>query len=382
MPLLRAIFHKFVFMILLFTFSSSASAFIGGNSKQSQYDEQRIQDILEISDIIEEYYALKHRYPLIPEPQKDMLTTLITNNVPKKLKSHFSAEALEETLSDALKRPITLPRDPQDGENWRFYQYATDGQNFYVSAFLYGDKPYAKQQGKRHHKIEITSKPCLKCVQYKPRDIKRFLSVGFDQPDVQKQLFSALKERDFQAAETAIKNGGNLSPTCDFHHRCQPLASAAEQGDLEMINFLLDHGADPNGFNAYYDVALIYAMGANQEKAAQLLIKSGADVNLPNAFGMSAFIGSVAMGNIEMAKLMIEHGAYPDRSFLVQNSSAPKGSKNMFPLQAAIKSGSPDMVRLLLDSGANKKQKTHSGKTLVELAKSSENQEIISLFTE
>ncbi|MGH1375675.1 MAG: ankyrin repeat domain-containing protein [Alphaproteobacteria bacterium] len=380
MPIIKYALNSLSFFILLCVFSTSAFAFWGNDAKQIKHDEQRTHDILAIADLIEEYYAIKHHYPLVSEPQKDILSTLISQAPPKKILSHFTPQLLEQELSTVLKRTIPLPRDPKDGDDWRFYQYATDGQNFYVSAFLYNAKPYAKPQGKRHHKIELTSKPCLKCVQYKPRDIKRFLSIGVDKKELQDQLFSALKERDFEAAKVAIKDGGNLSPICDFHHRCQPLASAAEKGDIEMIQFLLDNGADPDGFNGYYDIALIYAMGANQEKAAKVLITSGADVNLPNAFGMTPFIGGIAMGNTEITELMIQHGAYLDRSFLVQNSSAPKGSKNMFPLQAAIKSGSPDMVQILLSHGADKTQRTQSGKTLLELAHDTKNPKIIAFF--
>ena len=375
----RAIIRFFmIFGMLVFVGHSHVFA-NGKTANQDAKDKKRIHDLLQIADYIETYHRMTGAYPLVKEPQEHMATVLLTKHPPRNMPVAFPYIDLENSLR-VIGEDIQLPLDPDDGEDWRFYQYATNGQHYYVSAFLYNPHPFARQQGREHHKIEITSKPCLRCVQYKIRDIRRFIGVGTDQVDTQQELWETLESRDFKTAKKLLEQGANPSPVCAFHHRCQPLATAAENGDLELIKFLLENGADIDGYNAYYDVALIYALSADQTEAAKLLIQSGANVNLPNAFGMTPFIGVCMTGDIALAKLMIDNGAEVNRRFLVQNSSAKPGQKNVYPLEAAIKSGSAAMVSLLLEAGASTSAKTEDGQMIGEIGKKSENPDVKSLF--
>jgi hypothetical protein len=355
----------------------------GAPSKtQIAYDEKRIADVMTISSFVEEYYQKTGSYPLQSEPKPDLVVSVISKSVPKEIKSSAAYKTLEEELEQVLGREINLPFDPEDGENWRFYQYATDGQVYYVSAFLYHAKPFAKQQGAYHNKMEISSVPCPECFQYKRDHIQRFIKFGPDDKSLQNQFFDALAKKNYSDAKRLLDKGANPSPACRAHQRCQPLASASEEGDLKLIEFLINNGADIDGYNAYDDVALIYALSSGQKEAAKLLVNLDANVNLPNSFGMTPFIGVCMSGDVELAKLMINKGANLDKNYLVRVSSAKKGDKSPRPLEAALKSKSSKMVSLLLEAGANPELPSSKGQTILELGLNDHNDEIKRAFTE
>ena len=369
-------------IIILLSFSfypNMAHAFLGKNdTQQEEYDTQRLNDILKISDLIESYHKKNNHYPLVKEPQAKMVVSIISDNIPSNFPLSIPYKKLEFELQKTLGNRAVLPKDPED--KGLFYQYATDGQNFYVSAFLYHKKPYAWEQRKHINKVEISNRPNLRSRQHKPDYLRHVLKYGPENEDTQTKLFLALQERSFDKAAIMIQNGANPSPTCGFNHRCQPLATAAMEGDLELIRFLIDHGADIDGYNAYDDVALIYALSHEKTKAAKLLIESGANVNIPNAFGISPFIGATASGDIELVTLMIQNGADLNKNYLVHNSSAKPGEKNMRPLEFAITHNQPEIISLLLRSGANASLNTLSGETITELGKKSKHETIRKLF--
>lgn len=348
------------------------------SAQQEEYDAQRLNDILAISDMVEAYYEINNHYPWVKEPQLETINIFISDNIPPQLPPSAPYQMLEAELQNTLGSEAVLPKDPED--NGLLYQYATNGRNYYVAAYIYHKKPYAWEQGRHINKVEITSSPSLKTQSHKPDYLRHVLKFGPDDADRQAKLFQALQIHDFDNAALLLNNGANLSPTCGFNHRCQPLATAAKEGDLELMKFLIDNGADLDGYNAYDDVALIYALENQQIEAAKLLVKSGANINIPNAFGFSPFIGATAYGNVELTTLMIQRGAELDRNYLVRVGDAKPGKKSMRPLEFAIKFKQPKIVSMLLDAGADPSLHTISGETIAEFGRNSEDRAIRQLF--
>ena len=348
------------------------------HAQHQENDEQRLADILMISDMVEAYYEKNNHYPWVKEPQVEVVNIFISDNIPENYPPSPSHQLLEAELQGTLGPDAILPKDPAyDGIP---YQYATDGEKYYVAAYLYDARPYAWQQAEHANKVEVTNSPSLQNRSYRPDYLRHVLRFGPEDVFMQAEFFKVLQEHDFDSAAIMLRNGANPSPTCGFNHRCQPLATAAMIGDLEVMNFLIDNGADLDGYNAYDDVALIYALGNQQRAAAELLVKSGADVNIPNAFGLSPFIGATATGDIELVTLMIESGAELDRNYFLRVSSDNPGDKNSFPLEFAIGYDQPEIVSLLLEAGADPTLRTRSGKTIAEIGGRSENKAIRQLF--
>ena len=357
---------------------------LGPHAPALEKDRQRLEDVLALAEDIEAYHKKTHHYPLAPDIQDNMTVVGITDHLPQFPGANFTGwERLQDELRKELGKNVTLPRDPDDGkqdESWRLYQYATDGQDYYVSAFFESIIPYTRPQSAGHYKFEVSSRPSLRDSQYRPQDVRRLLKYGPDDAAQQNALTVALAARDFDAAKQAITDGANLAPICDFNVTCQPLAQYAEKGDIKTMKFLLDNGGDVDGFNAFYDVPLILALSHGHADAAEMLIKAGADVNAHNAFGATPFIGAVADGNVVAAKLMLDKGADVNMRYLAINSDAKPGDTGDRPLEAAIKSGKPEMVALLLKAGADANLKGQGNAAMLDLATGKGDKKIIALI--
>ena len=53
---------------------------------------------------------------------------------------------------------------------------------------------------------------------------------------------------------------------------------AAEKGNLEIVQYLVEHGADVKAKNTYETTVLHYGAGSGNMKLVQWLVKQGADV--------------------------------------------------------------------------------------------------------
>jgi ankyrin repeat protein len=129
-----------------------------------------------------------------------------------------------------------------------------------------------------------------------------------------------------------------------------PLFRATQAGDMEVIRALLARGANPN----------INAMGFTA-----FLLAAGVD---PSGRGGGA-------PNTALLDLMIEHGADVNaqvtgtRTYSMRISyHPPPDQEGVSALHAAVQAGSTDLVRYLLDKGANPELLDANGKKPIDLA--------------
>ena len=90
---------------------------------------------------------------------------------------------------------------------------------------------------------------------------------------------AALAGRHFQLAQVLYHNKSSVEPRGRFANT--PLHSATYNGDLEMVQALLEYGVDVNTKNSYGSTPLDYAsMGGhhNEPRVARLLMEHGADL--------------------------------------------------------------------------------------------------------
>ncbi|HOS94816.1 MAG TPA: ankyrin repeat domain-containing protein, partial [Armatimonadota bacterium] len=81
---------------------------------------------------------------------------------------------------------------------------------------------------------------------------------------------TARLEELYRADPGSVNRGDNLGAT--------PLHHAAQGGCVRAVQWLLDHGADPNARRADGGTALHAAAAAGQVKAAEALVRAGAAV--------------------------------------------------------------------------------------------------------
>ena len=100
------------------------------------------------------------------------------------------------------------------------------------------------------------------------------------------------------------------------------LTIAIARNDSMWAFFLLDRGADPNLAGVNDDTPLIVAARVGFVDAAEQLIARKAKVDLPNRRGETPLIVAVQQRQKDLVRLLLDNGADPDRTDNVAGLSA------------------------------------------------------------
>ncbi|KAK6080312.1 hypothetical protein SCUP234_05253 [Seiridium cupressi] len=121
------------------------------------------------------------------------------------------------------------------------------------------------------------------------------------------------------------------------------LQAAASGGHKEIVELLLEKGAGVNIQGEYYGTALQAAASKGHKEIVELLLEKGADVNIQGGYYGTALQAAASEANKEMVELLLEKGAD------VNIHGGGYGTA----LGAAASGGHKDMVELLLEKGAD-----------------------------
>ncbi|KAK4224314.1 ankyrin repeat-containing domain protein [Podospora fimiseda] len=198
-------------------------------------------------------------------------------------------------------------------------------------------------------------------------------------------LWMAAKRAQAEAAELLIKRGADMSVKC-----CKdtPFAIAARHGLTAVLQVLLDHGANPeaeaiNGMVhdfkgylfwrdrtdsikwlldnqfltsmtcEYVKTTLACASKLGSTSIARLLIEKGADVNSQSRSYLPPLFYA---GTGAMAQILLDAGADI-------HAKKNKHRDKQTPLHMAVQQGRVDVVRVLLENGADPTVRDSAGKT-------------------
>lgn len=132
------------------------------------------------------------------------------------------------------------------------------------------------------------------------------------------------------------------------------LIVAAKKGDLEMVRFLFDKGADLHACS-HHGTALSLAADNNWFDIVKFLIDSGAELNNAGGSCQAPLISVARLGRQEMVRFLLEHGADPN----------VKNPAKYTPLHGTT---DLDVAKLLIKYGANVHVLNRNGYTPVEYA--------------
>jgi len=154
------------------------------------------------------------------------------------------------------------------------------------------------------------------------------------------------------------------------------LFAAIKAKDAQKVKALIAGGADVNAeaeniFGVHNITPLSYAISERNPEIAELLVENGANVNYKHPMGGGTVLSDAAQdGFTNLVKLMLEKGADPSVVDMM----------GFTPLQEATYFGHTDIVKLFLDRGAPVDTQDESGLTLLQYAASGAHTDLVQLL--
>lgn len=168
-----------------------------------------------------------------------------------------------------------------------------------------------------------------------------FISNIYAQTDENLRLINFVRNNDTQGVIQSLENGA--SPDAFDYDGIYALMYAADNGNNDICQILLDKGADPNAVPLHNDAptALIAAVQQNYPITVDLLLLNGARSSVTDSSGRNAMFYAIKNGEAECVQVLLYHHA-----------SSEQCSKKASALQYAAALDDTLICRILVDAGA------------------------------
>jgi uncharacterized protein len=191
---------------------------------------------------------------------------------------------------------------------------------------------------------------------------------------------------DAEMVELLVRAGANVSQ--ENRYGVRPLWLASVNGSPKVVALLLRAGADPNTTMTGGETVVMTAARAGNGDALKALAEAGANVNAKDARGQTALMWAAARNNAAAIRALAGSGADlkvrtnnpaagGGRGNSVFNSPAPTG---FTALLFAVRAGSLEAVRALVDAGADVNDTLSDGGSALVVATANAHWEVASFL--
>ena len=191
----------------------------------------------------------------------------------------------------------------------------------------------------------------------------------------ERKLWHAARNGYVEEVKTLLSSGMfdiNYSNSLESGFGETALHVAAGNGHKDMVQFLLDSGAELDIQDTYGSTPLSLALAASNvpNDVVKLLLDKGAELETENDFGSTPLLYAVGWGNTGIVQMLLHRGAEINK----------KNRKGDTPLHLAARLGQEDAVGLLLERGAELNLLDGEGRTPIKLAEARGHMNVVKLL--
>ena len=156
-------------------------------------------------------------------------------------------------------------------------------------------------------------------------------------------LGAALRGGHLKMAQLLYERGANVD--VPGHIGLPPLYGASASGHFEIVQWLLNHRANPNHRHRSHNLgytSLHAAARFGHVEVSRLLLQYKADINAHDSEGRTPLYVAVKSNHVNMARILLDHGA----------DMNARGEMGRTAFQLASETGYHDIAKLLSDHGS------------------------------
>lgn len=149
-----------------------------------------------------------------------------------------------------------------------------------------------------------------------------------------------------RAAEVRKLLALGVAPNCQTHdHQMSVLMQAAREGKVEMVQILLENGANPNYVNPQTKSVLHVAAADGTPEVITALLAGGANPMARGSNAATPLHDAVWVRNVATVRALLP-------AYRAQNYN-PDGERNGLPLIMAIQGGNREIVQAFIEAGTD-----------------------------